>query len=484
MPMERRGTRNVTQFRLSPEVCKDGPFKGYTRLDWIHSAARRKPSERSGSLMHHFTVDNLRRAFQELSGSKAAGIDRVTKHEYAKELESNLQKLQERIRKGGWRPQPSREVLIPKPLGGTRPLAIGCLEDKIVQVLTARILEALYEPLFHRHSYGFRRGKSAHQAIARLYEVIEARSAQAVVVEIDIEKFFNSIEQDRLLETLAQKVSDPFFLRHVRRLLRCSILHTDGTLAETLTGTPQGSPVSPVLANICLNAILDQWFQQNYASRGELVRYADDAVFVFNDEAVARKFLQDLESQMGRVGLTLNKDKCTIVPFSSHEPKGTFGFLGFRFYWGRNRQKHRVLKVKTDPKRLHRCMLAFEHWIKAWRNRFKLAKLWELAAAKLIGHYQYFGVSFNQAKLEHFYWVATQALFKWLNRRSQRRSFTWERFLKRLHFQPLPRPPAGFELRDITRNDGSAWNRKPKSRMRENRKSGSVRSASLRLVFT
>ena len=439
---------------------------------------------RSGSLMHHFTVENLRRAFQELSGSKAAGIDRVTKEEYGKELEKNLQQLTERICKGGWRPQPSREVLIPKPQGGTRPLAIGCLEDKVVQVLTARILEALYEPLFHRHSYGFRRGKSAHQALGRLHEVIDVRRESAVVVEIDIEKFFNSIDHSRLLEILGQKVSDSFFLRHVRRLLRGSILHTDGTLAETLTGTPQGSPVSPVLANICLNHILDQWFRENYASRGEMVRYADDAVFVFGDEAVAREFLQALEARMNDVGLNLNKDKCSIVPFSSSKPKGCFSFLGFKFFWSRNRRKQPLLKLKTDPKRLHRCMQAFEHWIKTWRNRLKLAKLWELAAAKLTGHYHYFGVSFNQAKLGHFYWAATQSLFKWLNRRSQRRSFTMERFLKRLHFQPLPRPPAGFELKDITRNYGPERNHKPKSRMRENRKSGSVRSANLRLVFT
>lgn len=474
----------MTRFRLTPEACKDGPFKGYTRLDWIHSAARSKPTERCGALMHHINVDNLRQAFRELSGSKAVGIDRVTKQEYGSKLEENLGKLEERIRLGGWRPQPSREVLIPKPQGGTRPLAIGCLEDKIVQVLTARILEALYEPQFHRHSFGFRRGRSAHQAIRRLYEVIEARQTRAVVVEIDIEKFFNSIDHDRMLEILGQKIGDPFFLRHLRRLLRNSVLHTDGTLAETLTGTPQGSPVSPVLANICLHAILDEWFQTNYSGRGEMVRYADDAVFVFTDETVAQGFLHALEARMGEAGLRLNLDKCAIVPFSSSAPKGSVSFLGFELYWGRDRQRHKLLKAKTQPKRLHRCMQAFEHWIKGWRNRLKLAKLWELAAAKLTGHYRYFGISFNQAKLEHFYWICTQALFKWLNRRSQKRSFTWERFLKRLHYQPLPRPLAGFELVDITRNSGSERNHKPKSRMRENRKSGSERSASLKLVFT
>jgi hypothetical protein len=215
-----------------------------------------------------------------------------------------------------------------------------------------------------------------------------------------------------------------------------------------------------------------------------MVRYADDAVFVFTDETVALEFLLTLKVRLNEFGLNLNEDKCAVVPFSSSEPQGTFAFLGFEYYWGRNGRKQKCLKVKTAPKRLHRCMTVFEQWIKACRNRMKLDKLWELAAAKLTGHYRYFGVTFNQPKLAHFYWQATQALFKWLNRRSQRRSFTQTRFLKRLQYQPLPRPPFGIELTDITSNSGSERNRKPKSRMRENRKSGSVRSASQKLVFT
>lgn len=483
MAMERRGARNVNQFRLAPEVCKDGPFAGYARLDWIHSAARRNPEQKRGAAMHHLHAGNLGRAFRELSGSKAVGVDRVTKHEYGSRLGENLCRLEQRIRNGGWRPRPSRQVAIPKPQGGTRTLAVGCLEDKIVQVLTARILEAMYEPLFHRHSYGFRRGRSAHQALARLYEVVNVRSHRAVVVEIDIEKFFDSIDHDRMLEILGQKIGDPLFLRHIRRLLRNSVLHTDGTLAETLTGAPQGSPVSPILANIYLHATVDEWFSKNYSGRGEMVRYADDVVFVFTDETVARQFLQELSERMAEYGLKLHPDKCAIVPFASGKPQGTISFLGFSLYWGKKHRGQPLLKVKTDSKRLHRCMQAFEHWIKSWRNRLKLSKLWDLAASKLLGHYQYFGVRYNLAKLNHFYWISTQALFKWLNRRSQRRSFTPERFLKRLRFQPLPKPPAGFELVDVTQ-PGSKRNHKPKSRMRENRKSGSERSASRKLVFT
>ena len=165
----------MSQLSLTPQVCEAGPFRGYVKLHWIRAAAQRRRAERVGALFHHLGVDNLRRAFRELDGSRASGVDGVTKQQYHVKLEDNLRALHSTIRCGRWRPRPSREVLIPKPQGGTRPLAVGCLEDKIVQTLAARILEAIYEPLFHRHSYGFRRGKSAHQALGRLFSVITAR---------------------------------------------------------------------------------------------------------------------------------------------------------------------------------------------------------------------------------------------------------------------------------------------------------------------
>ncbi len=182
----------MAQSMSPPEVCDDGPFKGYARLHWIEAAARARPTERCHALSHHLNPINLRRAFQELDGSKAVGIDRVTKQKYAEQLDANVEKLHGALRGGGWRPKPSRQVLIPKPQGGTRPLAVGCLEDKLVQTLVARILEALYEPIFSRHSFGFRRGKSAHQAVGRLYETICDRSESCTIVEMDIEKFLDA----------------------------------------------------------------------------------------------------------------------------------------------------------------------------------------------------------------------------------------------------------------------------------------------------
>ena len=467
----------MTQGNLTPQVCEDGPFRGDARLHWIRSAAEKRPSEAVPQLMHHLNVMNLRQAFRELDGSRASGIDGVTKQKYQETLESNLRALDDTIRKGGWGPRPSREVLIPKPNGRARPLAIGCLEDKIVQTLVARILEAIYEPLFHRHSYGFRRGKSAHQAIGRLYEVISQRRENCVVVEMDIEKFFNSVVHEWLLQKLDLKIADPHFLRLIRRMLRGSVLHVDGSLAETEQGTPQGSPLSPVLANICLHYLLDEWFEQNHSEGGEFVRYADDAVFVFKNETTARNFHSALVARMKEGGLSLNLDKSGIVPFSASAPEGVVSFLGFDLYWGKDSKGRRTLKPKTSSKKLNRGMQAFSDWIKAARNKKKLKSLWLDAAAKLRGHFNCFGVFFNESKLAHFYHACIGSLFKWLNRRSQKKSFTWEKFNRMLWFDPLPKPPSGPQLKDVSSPHRSERKHQPKSRVREIRTPGSVRSA-------
>jgi group II intron reverse transcriptase/maturase len=473
--MERRGARLVAQPKTTTSVHAEGPFKGYARLDWIHEVAKERPSERFTSLVHHFNEANLKRAFQELSGSKAPGIDRVTKDQYRKDLDANIEALARALRENRYRPQPSRQVLIPKPQGGTRPLAVGCLEDKIVQTLAARILEALFEPLFSRHSYGFRRGKSAHQAVGRLYETIYDRKDSCVAVEMDIEKFFDSVDHEWLMGKLATRIVDPNFLKLIRTLLRADVLKASGELVPTELGTPQGSPVSPVLANIYLHFLLDEWFRQNHHASGRMIRYADDAVFVFDDLETAEKFRAALVERMAEGKLRLNLDKSSIVPFSRRKPQGTIAFLGFEYHWGRDAARRRILKLKTQPKRFSRSVSAFTDWIKTTRNRMKLDRLWQGARARLSGHFNYFGVRFNSEKLSHFHHLCVGALFKWLNRRSQRRSFTWQRFERRLAFLPLPSPPFGQDLRDIS-SEQSSLKHKPKSRMRETRTSGSVRS--------
>jgi group II intron reverse transcriptase/maturase len=486
MLMEPRRPHRADRFRLTPEPCSHGPFKGYARLDRISSAARSKPDLKFKALLQQFTVDNLRQAFRSLDGSKAVGIDQITKDHYAKNLEANLSQLADRIARGGWRPRPSREVLIPKASGGTRPLAIGCLEDKIVQQFGAKILEAIYEHSFHPRSYGFRPRRSPHQALTRLHQVIQERGENCVVVEMDLEKFFNSMDHDKLVEVLSERIADHHFLRLIRRMLRNSILSEEGEIRLNERGTPQGSPISPILANIYLDACLDRWFAQHWSSKAEMIRYADDAVFVFTDEAEAHRFKTALADRFEKdFKLRMNDEKSGILNFNLHSPEAELQFLGFHFYWGRKhpRSLKKLLRVKTSPKKLGKSIEAYADWIKAARTRLTLDKLWEQTAQKLRGHYGYYGLTFNRSKLNHFYHAVLGLLFKWLNRRSQKRSYDWDGFVKRLRFKPLPRPTEAA-LVDITSGIVPEPKRKMRSRMRKLRTYGSERSPGLSPVFT
>lgn len=458
MPMEQREPHSADRFRLTPEPCSHGPFKGYARLDRISSAARSQPDLKFKALLQQFSVENLRQAFRSLDGSKAVGIDQITKDLYAQNLEANLQGLADRIARGGWRPQPSREVLIPKASGGTRPLAIGCLEDKIVQALGAKILEAIYEHSFHVHSYGFRPKRNTHQAIGRLYKVIQERSENCVVVEMDLEKFFDSMDHGKLVEILALRIEDHHFLRLIRRMLRNSILSEEGEIRRNERGTPQGAPISPILANIYLDACLDSWFDQHWDKNAEMVRYADDAVFVFTDMEQARQFKAELaERFQTEFKLKMNENKSGIVNFNLYAPESEIQFLGFHFSWGKKSLKSskKLLKVKTSPKKL----------------------------GKSIQAYSYYGLIFNRPKLSYFYHATLRTLFKWLNRRSQKRSYTWDGFAKRLRFKPFPKPSEAA-LINITSGIVPELKRKMKSRMRKLRTYGSQRRPGLSPVFT
>lgn len=410
---------------------------------WLRiSLAAKNFETRFTNLFCHFTVGNLREAFHALDGSKATGIHGITKRDYGKELDANLESLVRRLHRGTYRPLPKKGVQIPKANGKTRPIAISEFEDKLVEWVLAKFLSSIYEPMFIRNSFGFRPRKSAHDAIKASYLSLK-ENKRPFVVEIDLESFFDTLSHRRLIKLLEKRITDPRVLSLISRFLTAGILEQDGNLKISETGTPQGSIMSPVLANVFLHYALDSWFLANYAKQGGIIiRYADDAIFLFELRYEAESFRNQLKIHLNEFGLKLNESKSGMIHFEKRQPREVFHFLGFTFFWSKDyKSTRRMLRVKTAKTALVKKIQEFQAWIKDNRGRKKLDELWRLSAAKLRGHYNYYGLCTNRPKLNHFYYAVTGSLFKWLNRRSQRRSFTWEKFGKRLSHFPLPTPP-------------------------------------------
>lgn len=386
-------------------------------------------------------------AYKALDGKKALGVDGISKSEYGKNLQANLQELVRRVQVGSYKPQPKREVHIPKANGKTRPLAIACFEDKLVDWVVGKLLSAVFEPLFIRNSFGYRPYKSAHKAIEACYYSL-AKDKRQHIVEIDFSSFFNTIPHRKMMKVLGKRISDRRFKGLIGRFLKGKLLTMQGDLTPSKLGTPQGSIMSPVLANIYLNEVLDQWFIENYASYNNvIVRYADDAIFFFKKEDDANTFMSDLSKRVKQYGLRLNEEKTTKLTLTKTNHKH-FHFLGFTFYWGKQMSRT-ILKVKTQKEKLIKSMQEFEQWIKANRNREKLQVLWDKAKAKIQGHVNYFGYWMNATKLNHFYSQAISSLYKWLNRRSQKRSYTWEGFCERIKHFPLVTPLSPRKLKQL-----------------------------------
>lgn len=457
MPMERRTPQRPNPNEQPPTGFNAGKQGKTTDFkleiesnSWLRIGLSAKDLQKQfNNLFCHFTVANLREAFRALDGNKAAGISGMTKRDYARKLDENLESLMNRLHKGTYRPKPKRRTYIPKANGKMRPLAISEFEDKLVEWVLAKILSSVYEPLFIRTSFGFRPRRSAQDAIKAAYLSLKDNRRPSVV-EIDLANFFDTVSHRKLIKLLQKRITDPRIQSLVSRFLTSGILEEEGKLVQPDSGTPQGGIMSPVLANVFLHYALDEWFLKNYASNGAIiVRYADDAVFIFEKENQAENFKQALKSRLEKFALKLNEDKSGIVHFGKHLGN-VFHFLGFTFYWGHDRgATHKYLKVKTERNKLGKKIQEYTDWIKSNRAKFTTDEIWEQTKAKLRGHYNYYGVNTNRSKLNHFFHAVTQSLFKWLNRRSQRKSFTWERFTKRLRYNPLPQPPMVSALKPL-----------------------------------
>lgn len=456
MQEERREQQSLNLI-TGPQSASIGGTPG-EQLDWLPDRwirISRKAKDKTfvfENLHMHLHVNSFREAFKALDGSKALGVDNVSKKEYGRDLEANLEGLAKRVRNGSYRPQPKREVLIPKAEGKTRPIAIACFEDKLVDWVVSRILQEVYEPLFIRNSFGYRPRKSAHQAIEACYYSLE-KNRRPHVLEIDFSNFFNTIPHKQLMRILGQRISDRKFKGLIGRFLVGGLIQADGAEALGSEGTPQGAIMSPILANIYLNEVLDLWFLKNYGSYDNvIVRYADDGLFFFKKEEDATKFKSDLEAQCGEYGLHLHPEKTRLLNMSKSEAEN-FNFLGFTFYWGKQGRR-RILKVKTQKEKLHKGIVEFDQWIKANRNRMKLSKLWEIAKSKIRGHINYYGYWTNGLKIRHFTHQVTRSMYKWLNRRSQKRSYSWSGFWERLNNFPLMLPWEKIKFRKLGRSFG------------------------------
>jgi RNA-directed DNA polymerase len=421
-----------------------------TELTRFTQWAKERPQRRYTSLMGMLThVSGLTESFHRQPHEKAVGVDGVSKADYGKDLVANLEELSARLRRLGYRPKPARRVYIPKASGGRRPLGIPSFEDRLVQDRLSRILQAIWEPEFRDCSYGFRPGRSAHQALARLNHIIEAERTQWLV-EADIKGFFDHVHHEHLMRFIEHRIGDSTLLRLIRRFLKAGILE-DGVFYASEEGTPQGGLVSPVLANIYLHYVLDLWFERRFArnctGKAFLVRYADDFVACFEREADARRFEQALKGRLSAFHLEVEPTKTALHRFGDLAPArcrrdgrdkpATFNFLGFTHYLVLRGGRARLTR-KTQRERMHKKLQALGQRLRALRVQGARA-MQEHVRLHLVGHIQYYGVSGNSRSVSSYVFFATGRLYKWLNRRSQRRSVRWKDF-RRWARGYLPRP--------------------------------------------
>jgi len=419
-----------------------------TKLLKVAERAKRDPQERILSLARLIDEPALRRAFGRIRKDASVGVDGVTKEQYGQHLEENLRGLHERLRSQRYRHQPIRRVHIPKEQGKTRPIGISTIEDKVVQEALREVLEVLYEPVFSDCSYGFRPGRSAHDALRALNQMLFGREA-SWVIEADIKSYFDSIDRTKLKEMMRLRVADETFLRLVGKCLRVGIL--DGAEYSTPDeGTVQGSVLSPLLGNVYLHHVLDLWLEREVRprlrGRMKVIRYADDFVVGFEREDDARRVMAVLGKRFERFGLELHPDKTRLFRFErpTHLSKGgerptTFDFLGFTVYWRRGQRGHVALGMKTRKARQRRTITSIDEWCRRHRHLPTIAQHAALRR-KLVGHFNYFAISGNKRSVSTLRDRARQIWFKWLNRRSQRSRMTWQRFADLLKVHPLPVP--------------------------------------------
>jgi group II intron reverse transcriptase/maturase len=415
-----------------------------TSLQGIAKKAESQKGYRFRNLYGMLDEDFLKQCWRDIRQDAASGVDQVSAQEYEQHLEENIHHLVERLKQKRYRAKLVRRHYIPKGDGTQRPLGIPAVEDKLLQLAVARLLEAIYEQDFLRCSYGYRPHVGALEAVDTLTIKLQF-GRYAWVVEADIKKFFDTIDHDWMVRMLGERIDDGALLRLIQKWLKAGVLDTDGTVLHPVTGTPQGGTVSPILANVFLHYVLDLWFEKvvKQHCRGEacLIRYADDFVCAFEEQADAERFYNVLGQRLEKFGLELSVAKTRLIPFQRYQRAGqtSFEFLGFEFRWGKDRKGKDHLKRRTARKKLRSALKRFTAWCKENRH-LRLSVLFKRLNTKLRGYYNYYGVHGNAASLKEFFNSAMRMLLKWLNRRSQRHSYTWQGYKEVLERFKVARP--------------------------------------------
>jgi group II intron reverse transcriptase/maturase len=413
-------------------------------LQGIANKARKEKAHRFRNLCALLVTSYFQYCWRHVKKDKATGVDRVSAREYGENLDANVANLIERLRNGSYRAKLVLRKWIPKGNGKLRPLGLPAVEDKLLQLAVAFILRAIFEADFLDSSHGYRAKRGPRQAALGLKDAFQFGRFR-YVVDADIKGFFDNIDHEWMIRMLEQRIDDSRFLRLIRKWLKAGILEKDGKVLHPITGTPQGGIVSPVLANVYLHYALDLWFEKvvKRQSRGQahLCRYADDFVAAFEFKEDADRFYRQLSERLGKFNLELSVEKTKLMRFSRFRDSKdeSFDFLGFEYRWGESRKGTRIVKLRTSRKKFRESLANFTKWCRESRST-PLRKLLKTLNRKLRGNYNYYGVIGNYESIYKFFRHAMRILKKWLNRRSQRRSFNNKRFWAMLNRHQIERP--------------------------------------------
>jgi RNA-directed DNA polymerase len=435
-----------------------------TDLTRIGQRARKEPGLVFTSLYHHISdVDNLRACYDTLGADKATGVDGVTKEEYGQNLDENLRDLSGRLKRMGYRPEPKRRSYIPK--SGSekgRPLGISCLEDKIVEEATKRTLEPIFEAVFEDSSWAYRPERNQHKCLYALGRTIQQKKVNQVV-EADIKAFFDKLNHEWMIKFLRHRIGDERVIRLIIRMLKSGIMQ-EGLVHASEEGTPQGSILSPLLSNIYLHYVLDLWFSKRVSrqSRGEAYyfRFADDFLACFQYKDDAESFRKRLGDRLEEFGLQLAQEKTNCIEFGRFarqeaykrggKPKD-FTFLGFTHYCGKTKEGYFKVKRRTSSKKLGQSLREFTDWARKARNVLRKGKMLRKARTRVLGHLSYYAITDNLERCIYYVYRATRILFKWLNRKSQRKAYTWKGFNQALAWANWPTPRVRKDLNSCRR---------------------------------